>query len=80
MIETNLKNTSIELTFSFVKNILVNDTSEKPDYYKIGKWVCNNIIYDSNHNTSSDTDDILNKRKGVCHHLTVLYNVLLNSI
>ena len=30
--------------------------------------------------TQVQIDDILNKRKGVCHHLTVLYNVLLNSI
>ena len=80
MIKNDLKNISTNLTISFVKEILANNTSNKPDYYKIGKWVYNNINYNKVHNTSSNPDDILIKRKGVCHHFTVLYNALLNSI
>ena len=80
IIKNNLKNTSTNLTISFVKEILSNNTSNKPDYYKIGKWVYENINYDKAHSTASNPDDILIKRKGVCHHFTVLYNALLNSI
>jgi hypothetical protein len=80
IIKNELKNSSTEKTISFVKQILSNDTSNKPDYYKIGKWVYNNIHYNHNHNTTSNADDILNKREGVCHHLTILYDALLNSI
>ena len=80
MINNDLKNTSTNLTISFVKEILANDTSNKPNYFKIGKWVYNNINYDKDHNTASNPDDILIKRKGVCHHFTILYNALLNSI
>lgn len=80
MIKNDLKNISTNLTISFVKEILANNTSNNPDYYKIGKWVYNNINYNKDHNTASDPDDILIKRKGVCHHFTVLYNALLNSI
>ena len=37
--EEDIKNTSTEETVSLVQEILENDTSSKPDYYKIGKWV-----------------------------------------
>ena len=80
MIKNDLKNISTNLTISFVKEILANDTSNKPDYYKIGKWVYNNINYKKACNTTSDPDDILIKREGVCAHFTRLYNALLNSI
>lgn len=80
IIKYYLNDTSTEKTKSFVKTILSNDTSNKPDYYKIGKWVYKNINYNRNHKTDSNPDDILKKREGVCHHFTLLYNAFLSSI
>ena len=79
IIKYYLKNTSTEQTLALAKEILANDTSDKPDYYKIGKWVYNNIKYDKNV-TILELDKIINERKGVCHHFTILYNALLNLI
>ena len=79
-IKNYLKNTSTQTTISLVKQILNEDKSDHPDYYKIGKWVYKNIKYDRAHNTKSDPDDILIQKRGVCHHFTLLYNALLNSI
>ena len=72
--------TTTEKIKSFAKTILSEDTSNKPDYYKLGYWVYKNINYNRKHNTKSDPDDILNKKEGVCHHFTLLYNAFLNSI
>lgn len=79
-IKENLKNISTEQTINLAKTILAEDTSDKPDYYKLGKWVYNNMEYNKNHNTKTEPDDIIAKRVGVCAHFTVLYNALLNSI
>lgn len=79
-LKSSYKNTTTEKALSLVKEILSNDTSDKTDYYKIGKWIYNNIKYNKNHNSSSNVDDIIDKREGVCHHFTLLYNALLNSI
>ena len=79
-IKENLKNISTEQTINLAKSILAEDTSDKPDYYKLGKWVYKNIKYNRNHNTKLEPNDIIEKREGVCAHYTVLYNALLNSI
>ena len=53
-----------------------------PDVVKIGKWVKKNIKYDItyaglNNITATET---LNLRKGVCHHITNLFNALMYSL
>ena len=78
-VKNYFKNTSTEQTIALVKEILANDTSDKPDYYKIGKWIHKNIKYEENV-TISGIEEILKERKGVCSHFTKLYNALLNSI
>ena len=52
------------------------------DAAKIGKWVKKNIKYDItytslNYITATET---LNLRKGVCHHITNLFNALMYSL
>ena len=77
----DIKNTSIDETISLAKDILQNDKSSKPDYYKIGKWVYNNIKYNiSLSGKELSISEIINIKQGVCHHFSILYNSLLNSI
>ncbi len=77
----NNKNTSTNESLILAKEILKNDTSSKPDYYKIGKWVYNNIIYNISYSGETlSIADIIEIKQGVCHHYTLLYNSLLNSI
>ena len=77
----DLKNTSTAETISLAKTILLEDVSSKPSYYKIGKWVYNNINYNISYSGESlNISQIINLRQGVCHHFTELYNALLNSI
>ena len=79
--EDNIKNTSTDETISLAKDILQNDQSSKPDYYKIGKWVKNNIKYNISYfGKDLSISDIINLKQGVCHHYSMLYNSLLNSI
>ena len=49
---------------------------------KIGKWVTNNIEYAQNYtkNTELTVIDILNNKKGVCSHITKLYNGFMYSL
>ena len=59
-----------------------NDMLIVPDVAKIGKWVKKNIKYDItytglNNITATET---LNVGKGVCHHMTKLFNALMNSL
>lgn len=76
-----IKNTSTDETISLAKDILQNDKSSKPDYYKIGKWVYKNIQYSYDYSgIELSISDIINIKQGVCHHYTLLYNALLNSI
>ena len=79
-LKENLKNISTAQTINLAKTILAEDTSDKPDYYKLGKWVNRNIKYNRTHNTNVEPDDIIAKKVGVCMHYTELYNALLNSI
>ena len=77
----DLENTSTAETISLAKTILLEDKSSKPSYYKIGKWIYKNIKYNiSLSGQSLNISQIINLRQGVCHHLTLLYNALLNSI
>lgn len=77
----DLKNTSTAESISLAKTILLEDISSKPSYYKIGKWIYNNIKYNGSYfGKSLNISQIINLRQGVCQHFTELYNALLNSI
>lgn len=77
----DLKNTSTVESNSLVKNILLEDKLSKPSYYKIGKWIYNNIKYNILFSGKSlNISQIINLKQGVCMHFTQLYNALLNSI
>jgi hypothetical protein len=59
-----------------------NDLIQVMDFVKIGKWVHKNIKYDirchgKNEITAVET---YNKRIGVCHHFTKLFNALMYSL
>ena len=60
----------------------INDFNEVTDMVKIGKWVTNNIEYAQNYtkNTELTVIDILNNKKGVCSHITKLYNGFMYSL
>ena len=76
-----IANTSEDETITLAKYILENDKSSKPDYYKIGNWVYKNIKYNISYlGKTLSISDILDIKQGVCHHYTLLYNSLLNSI
>ena len=79
--ENDIKNTSTDETISLAKDILQNDTSSKPDYYKIGKWVYQNIEYNISYfGENLSISEIIKLKQGVCQHYSILYNSLLNSI
>ena len=60
---------------------IINEDSDKPNYYKIGKFVNSYITYDSNMIGRNLTlKQIYEGKKGVCEHITLLYNAMLNSI
>ena len=60
---------------------IINEDSDKPNYYKIGKFVNSYITYDSNMKGRNLTlKQIYEGKKGVCEHITLLYNAMLNSI
>lgn len=64
-----------------VKEILCNKNSKEKDYIILGKWVYNNIKYNSSYLGAKWTvDEILEKKVGVCDHITKLYNAFLNCI
>ena len=53
-----------------------------PDVVKIGKWVKKNIKYDITYaglNNITATETLI-FRKGVCHHMTKLFNALMYSL
>ena len=79
--DDQIKNISTENSISLVKEILENDTSSNPSYYKIGKWIYWNIDYNSSYLSKNFTvDEIIKNRIGVCEHFSILYIALLNSI
>jgi len=79
--ESLIIDTSTEKTKRKAKEILVNDHSKDPDYIKLGKWVKNNMKYDSNLNDKKvRIDNILLNLSGDYSNYTRLYNALLFSI
>ena len=76
-----IKNTSTPESIALANQILSEDNSTNPEYYKIGKWVYKNIRYNiSLSGKSLNISTIINIKQGVCQHFTELYNSLLNSI
>ena len=64
---------------------IVGDTTSKykdyPDYYKIGKYLYDEMTYDINYHGKDLTAlQILYAMRGVCEHFTILYNAMLNAI
>ena len=81
--ESLIIDTSTEKTKQKAKEILENDHSKAPDYIKLGKWVKNNMKYDSNLSEKQggiNIDDILLNLSGDYSNYTKLYNSLLFSI
>ena len=79
--DDQIQNTSTENSISLVNEILENDKSSNPSYYKIGKWIYWNIDYNSSYiNRDQTVDEIIEKRVGVYKHFSILYIALLNSI
>ena len=81
--ESLIIDTSTEKTKQKAKEILENDHSKAPDYIKLGKWVKNNMKYDSNLSGKQggiNIDDILLNLSGDYSNYTKLYNSLLFSI
>ena len=64
-----------------VNQILNSDKTDYPDFKKIGKWVYNNIRYNSQLviGKKCNIKEILNNKQGVCAHITKLYNTLLTA-
>ena len=62
-------------------NEIIKDESEKPNYYKIGKFVNSYIKYEDSYTGKNLTlKEIYEGKKGVCEHKTLLYNAMLNAI
>ena len=79
--ESLIIDTSTEKTKQKVKEILENDHSKDPDYIKLGKWIKNNMKYDSNPKGKQESiDEILLNLSGDYSYYTRLYNSLLFSI
>ena len=81
--ESIIIDTSTEKTKQKAKEIIENDHSKIPDYIKLGKWVKNNMKYDSNLSGKQggiNIDDILLNLSGDYSNYTKLYNSLLFSI
>ena len=60
---------------------IISEASDKPNYYKIGKFVNSYLTYTSSYTGKKLTvNEIYHLRKGVCEHYTLLYNAMLNII
>ena len=59
-----------------------DDLIQINDFAKIGKWIKKNIEYDEHYIGNNDitATEILEKKKGVCHHFTKLYNAFIYSL
>ena len=53
-----------------------------PNVAKIGKWIKKNIVYDLRYKNFKDLTamDVYKLRRGVCHHLTKLFNAIMYSL
>lgn len=66
---------------SLINEILEQDKTNTPIYIKIANWVYSNIKYTLSYAGKTLTAiQILDSKKGVCEHKTILYNALLNSM
>ena len=78
---SNVKQEYEETLSSLANDIINKDTRNVPIYVKIGEWVNKNINYDLNYIGKRLTPvEILNQKKGVCEHYSILYENLLKSI
>ena len=79
-----------KIAFNKIANDIIKQYDEEhkddliivPSVVKIGKWVKQNIKYDityvgMNQITATET---LNNKRGVCHHITKLFNALMYSL
>ena len=80
------KGIEVDAELSYMLNTIINqikeeDTSDIPLYAKIAKWVNKNIQYDiSFYGKELDSKKILEYKKGVCIHYSILYRDMLRSI
>ena len=63
-------------------NEIIREKSDKPDYYKIGKFVNKYLSYDNSSDREKNLTlkEIYDRKKGKSYHFTLLYNAMLNSI
>ena len=60
---------------------IIKEESDKPNYYKIGKFVNSYMTYDLDYSGKELTvKEIYDQKKGVCEHYTKLYNAMLNAV
>lgn len=80
------KATEVDQEISYMLNTIINeikekDTSNLPLYAKIARWVHDNINYDITFiGKNLTTKEILDYKKGVCSHYSILYRDMLRSI
>ena len=73
--------TNIDQSIKTQVQRIIAQNSDKPDYYKIGKFVYSYITYDHSFFGKNLTlKQIFDGKKGVCEHYTLLYNAMLNCI
>ena len=74
-------NDTIKAKAEEIRNDASLEYKDKPDYYKIGKFVNSYITYDlSYHGKNLTVSGIYEEKRGVCEHYTILYNAMLNAI
>ena len=63
-------------------NEIIKEKSDKPDFYKIGKFVNKYLSYDNSSDIVKNLTlkEIYDIKKGKSYHYTLLYNAMLNSI
>ena len=60
---------------------IISETSDFPNYYKLGQYIYSNMTYDISYTGKNLTlKEIYKGKIGVCEHYTLLYNAMLNSI
>ena len=73
--------TAIDQEIKDKANEIISENTDKPNYYKIGKFVHSHIQYDIDYvGSDMSIKEIYERKIGVCHHYTLLYNAMLNSI
>ena len=62
-------------------NEIIKEKSDKPIYYKLGKFVNSYMTYDlSYYGRDLTLKEIYEGKTGVCEHYTKLYNAMLNAV